>query len=348
MKNINSASIYNQSLGIDVASDSLEVRLATRYARSGCHFGQKRRFSNSPKGFKHLLEWVDATSAEGTDLWFIMEATGRYYESLAWFLYQEGRQVCVLVPHRAKHYAKSLPQASKTDVIDARKLARYGVERTPRKWAPADPQLREIKHLLRERAALKKDLTRITNRMHAARQSWQHPEGSFRRWGAQQEQLQDHINQIEAELWERLQQRPRLYQPITRIAQVKGLGWLTVLIVVAETNGFAVINNRQQLASFAGLDVVLDESGNHRGATKISKQGSSYIRGALYMPVLSVIQHNRALKAFYERIADKNQDHEQVAVVAVMRKVLLLIYSLWKSGQEYDPQFHYQQITNAA
>lgn len=347
MKNSNSKSIYNQSVGIDVAAQFLEARIGTRDSIKSCQFGRKRSFSNSKKGFDKLLGWVKSYTAD-SNVWFIMEATGSYYERLAWFLYKQNCQVCVLVPHRAKHYAKSLPQASKTDVIDARKLARYGLERTPTGWKPADHQLREMKQLLREREALKKDLTRITNRIHAADQSYQHPKSSFRRWKAQQEQLQEHIDQIETELWTQLQQTPRLYQPILRIAKVKGLGWLTVLIVVAETNGFALITNRQQLASFTGLDVVLDESGNRKGATKISKQGSGYIRGALYMPVLSIIQHNRALKAFYQRIAGRNQGSEQVAVVAVMRKVVLLIYSLWKTGQQYDPEFHYQQITNNA
>lgn len=347
MKNSNSESIYNQSVGIDVACGSLQARIGTRDSIHGCQFGCKRRFSNCQKGFDKLLGWVRSHTA-GSNVWFIMEATGSYYECLAWFLYKHNCQVCVLVPHRAKHYARSLPQASKTDVIDARKLARYGLERTPTAWEPPEGQLREMKQLLREREALKKDLTRVANRMHAADQSYRHPKSSLRRWKAQKEQIQEHIDQIESELWNQLQQTPELYQPVTRIAKVKGLGWLTVLIVIAETNGFALITNRQQLASFSGLDVVLDESGNRKGATKISKQGSGYIRGALYMPVLSVIQHNQALKAFYQRIADRNQGNEQVAVVAVMRKVVLLIYSLWKTGEQYDPEFHYQQITSNA
>lgn len=60
-----------------------------------------------------------------------MEATGVYYEELAYFLYQADRQVCVLVPNRVHHWAKSLPIKSKTDAIDARLLARYGLERRP-------------------------------------------------------------------------------------------------------------------------------------------------------------------------------------------------------------------------
>lgn len=347
MKNSKTQRSYKQSVGIDVASATLEVRLAGRKASGGCRFGPKRCFPNTREGFEALLEWTRGHTGSG-QVWFILEATGCYYEALAWWLYQADQRVCVLVPSRANHYAKSLPGASKTDAIDARKLARYGIERSPRRWSPGDPRIRELKQLLRERATLNKDHTRVANRLHAARQAWQHPKSSLQRWAAQREQLREHIDQIEQEVRDRLHQIPAVCEAVTRIANVKGLSWLTVLIVVVETNGFALIENRQQLTSFAGLDVVLDESGNHQGATKISKQGSGHIRGALYMPVLSIIQHNRALKAFYQRIAARNQGNEQVAVIAVMRKVLLLIYSLWKSGQEYDPEFHYQQITQTA
>ncbi|MEX2345452.1 MAG: hypothetical protein WD604_07555, partial [Balneolaceae bacterium] len=59
---------------------------------------------------------------------------------------------------------------------------------------------------------------------------------------------------------------------------------------------------------------------------------------------MSAIQHNPALKLFYERLVEKHPNQKMIAVTAVMRKLLLLIYSLWKSGKEYDPEFHYRQI----
>jgi len=65
------------------------------------------------------------------------------------------------------------------------------------------------------------------------------------------------------------------------------------------------------------------------------------------MPAVCASQHNRALRVFYQRLCRHHPDHKKIAQVAVMRKLLLLIYSLWKSGQTYDPQFHYQQIKQA-
>lgn len=339
--------IQQQSVGIDVSSETLEVRLGTRRTDHQLTYTPCRSFPNTPQGFANLVEWLH-THTELPELWFIMEATGVYYEQLAYFLHQKGLRVCVLVARRANNYAKSLPVKSKTDAIDARTLARYGLERQPRRWQPPSQLLRQIKALLRERGQLKKQRTQLNNQRHAARRAWNHPESSLRRLTDHIQQIEDYISQINRQLEALWSSQEQLAEPIRRIGKITGLGRETVLQVIAETNGFALTTNRNQLASYAGLDVVLDQSGTRQGAGKISKKGNVHIRRALYMPALAASRHNRALRAFYQRLVERHPNHKKIALVAVMRKLLLLIYSLWKSGQRYDPEFHYQQITQAA
>lgn len=338
-----------QTVGIDVSADQLQVQIGQQSVGRQLSYSATKSFANGRTGFKKLYNWALETTGGPEKLWFVMEATGTYYEGLAYFLAERTDHVCVLVPHRAKHYAKSLPIKSKTDAIDARILARYGLERRPRHWEPTSPRLRKIKLLLREREQLQKQQTQLSNRRHAARQAFRHPETSIQRFrkhlqviAQQLESIQDELNR----LWSAADDR--LTKATARIAEIGGLGRQTIRQILAETNGFALIRNRNQLASYSGLDVVLDDSGNRSGATSISKQGNSHIRGALYMPALSAIQHNEALKAFYHRLVAKHPDNKKIAITAVMRKLLLLIYSLWKSGQQYDPQFHYRQITKSA
>lgn len=344
---INSPTKAKRTVGIDVSADQLDVRVGRKSAGPQLSYSPANSFANDRTGFEKLYDWALEASGGPEKLWFVMEATGTYYEGLAYFLAERTENICALVPHRAKHYAKSLPIKSKTDDIDARILARYGLERRPRRWEPTSPRLRQIKLLLREREQLTKQQTQLKNRLHAARAAFRHPESSLRRLGEHLQAISQYLENIQTELdqlWSAA--GDRLTEATDRIAEVGGLGRQTIRQVVAETNGFALITNRNQLASYSGLDVVLDDSGNRSGATHISKQGNTHIRGALYMPALSAIQHNRALKAFYERLLEGcSDDDKKKAVTAVMRKLLLLIYSLWKSGQEYDPEFHYRQIT---
>lgn len=344
---MNNSDIPQQAVGIDIASNTLQMRLGSFDQNGQYQYSTCQEFANKEAGFKQMLSWLQSR----TDImgcWFVMEATGVYYEQLAYFLHHKGLRVCVLVARRAKHWAKSLPIKSKTDQIDARLLARYGLERRPQRWRPTSEKLRQIKMLLRERQQLKKQQTQLKNRLHAARKAWDHPQSSIERMIDHIHQISDYITEIAEQLERLWQSEEQLAEPIQRIAEIGGVGTDTVLTVAAETNGFALITNRNQLASYSGLDVVMDQSGKRQGPTKISKQGNTHIRRALYMPALSAIQHNKALKAFYQRLLKKcSDDNRKKAVTAVMRKLLLLIYSLWKSGQPYDPDFHYQQITSS-
>ena len=340
MKHSMSTSICKNAVGIDVSKDTLEVCPGSKTYSDAMNFRPSRCFSNASEGFESLLSWA----GQDNPVWFVMEATGVYYEQLAYFLHQAGEKVCVLVASRAAHYAKSLPIKSKNDSIAARILARYGLERRPESWKPASSQLRKIKALIREREQLQKQRTQVANRLHAARQAWQHPQSTLERLTEHIKQIDQYLEQVTTELDNLWQSSRQLAEPVFRIAGIKGIGEQTVLDIIAETDGFALITNRNQLASYSGLDVVLDESGNRKGATKISKHGNAHIRKALYMPAISAIQHNPALKVFYERLVAKHPDQKMIALTAIMRKLLLLIYSLWKSGQTYNQEFHYQQI----
>ena len=88
----------------------------------------------------------------------------------------------------------------------------------------------------------------------------------------------------------------------------------------------------RQVVSYAGLDVVMKESGKFKGKTKISKKGNARIRQCLFMPAMSAIQHNDKIKDLYWRIRERNPDIKRKGIVAGMRKLLILIFVLWKKN----------------
>src|SRR5699024_7911840 len=122
---------------------------------------------------------------------------------------------------------------------------------------------------------------------------------------------------------------------VRNIETIKGVGFITVIKVLAETNGFLLFKNIRQLVSYAGLDVVKKESGSYKGKPRISKKGNARLRSALYMPAVTASIHNRNLKAFYERI-NTNREVKKHGIIAVMRKLLILIYTLWKKEEPYQ------------
>ena len=66
-------------------------------------------------------------------------------------------------------------------------------------------------------------------------------------------------------------------------------------------------------------------------------------RGMLFMPVMASLQHNPYMKAFYDRLK-ANGKHSNAAQIAVMRKMILIAHSLYKSNQPFDPKLYETRI----
>jgi hypothetical protein len=67
-------------------------------------------------------------------------------------------------------------------------------------------------------------------------------------------------------------------------------------------------------------------------------EGNANLRPALYMPAMTSIQHDKKMKNFYNRIMQTHQFKKQ-GMVAVMRKLLILSYTLWKKNEPYDENY---------
>jgi transposase len=106
-------------------------------------------------------------------LGYVLEATGVYYEELAYYLHTQQQTLSVLQPSEAKHFAQSTERKSKTDLLDARLLCRLGLELCLPPWQPLTPAMRLVRSLTRERAGLRQQLVPLKNRVHAYAHSYQ-------------------------------------------------------------------------------------------------------------------------------------------------------------------------------
>ena len=126
---------------------------------------------------------------------------------------------------------------------------------------------------------------------------------------------------------------------IQNICSIPGVGKLTAVIVLAETNGFNLIRNKKQLTSYAGLDVKEKLSGTSvKGKPRISKIGNTALRKAMHLPSLSAIKHDERFKEVYVRLVSRH-GIKMKAIVAVQRKLLELIYLLHKNNTTYQKDY---------
>lgn len=337
--NLNQVENIILAVGIDISKDDFHVCVKEKVANGTVIIKGSHSFRNNVIGFSELVLWVSKRENPGVSVRYIMEATGSYYENLAYYLYESGNRVSVVLANKIKHFAKSLNLKTKTDKVDSLLIAQIGIEREMPEWKPMSPKYKELRDLCREMLSLKKEKSRAMCQFHAMNHSHDKTPSVVRIKQEQIDFYEKAILEIEAEIARLVNADADLKNRIDKIQKVKGLKLNTIIVVLCETNGFQMFESTRQVVSYAGLDVVMKESGNFKGKTKISKKGNVRIRQCLYMPAMSAIQYNTGIKDLYNRIVERNPDVKRKGVVAGMRKLLILIFVLWKKDEEYDTNY---------
>lgn len=335
---MNQREILKQVVGIDIGKDSFYSCYKILYSDGSRVVKGTKSFNNTFAGFKDFLEWCDKRNkTESIRPLFVMEATGVYYEELAYYLFEQDQSVSVQLAQKVKYFAKSCNLKTKTDKVDSKMIAEFGIEKNlsgTDLWIPPNKSFKALRDLCREHTSITQANTAAKAQLHSQKTAHETYKDVLKLKEKQIVFYEKHLKLIIKKIKKLVDSDISLANKISNIVTVKGLGFLTVVKIVSETNGFILFRNISQLVSYAGLDVIEKESGKYVGKTKISKKGNSRIRSVLYMPAMTASVYNPNLKCFYERI-NESSVVKKVGLIAVMRKLLILIYTLWKKTEEY-------------
>jgi len=328
--------VLSQNIGVDVSKDNLDTNFSVMLTDRRIKVKGSRRFANTPSGFAQLWAWVAKKSQQDTSLSVTMEATGVYYECLAFWLYERKVAVSVVLPSKAKYYLKSLGFESKTDKIDAKGLAQMGLEQRLQEWGPASAQILELRSMTRQLEALNVQRTALGNQLHGLSHAAYTSKQAAKAIKTVLRSVEKAINELEKAIEKHIAEDPEICHKAKCVMSIPGVGAKTTAVIIAETNGFATFENAGQLASYAGYDIIKNQSGKKDGQSRMSKKGNAHTRRAMHMPAFSAVRHGVAFKDFHQRLLGKGKKKMQ-AYVAVQRKLLLLVMALWKKQQHYDP-----------
>jgi len=325
-----------QVCAIDVAQKELVVTLGRLLEDLTQELYSRKTFPNTQKGFMALVLWVKKLAGEQTAIRFVMEATGVYHESLAYFLDSKGYEVSIVLPNRISNYMRTLEIKTITDKTASDAIARFGLERKLEKWTRPKKVFKTLRQLTREREQVIQMRTMAKNQLHAEQTEAEPNASSIARVKKQIAFLNEQEKEIKAEILALSKQDKEVEKSIKTICSVSGVGLLTAATTLGETNGFDLIRNKRQLASYAGYDVKEKQSGTSvKGKPKISKKGNKHLRRAMHLPALAAIQHDDRFKAIYARLVSKH-GIKMKAVVAVQRRLLEMIYTIYKKNTPYD------------
>ncbi len=265
-------------------------------------------------------------------------------------LEQMGHEVIVANPRRLKLISES---DRKSDGIDARLLSELG-QAMPR-------LLNAVKH---RSAELQADLMVIRARarmVEARTKLWVALRGLAKSAGrrlprqVKEEDVRGHDVAL-LPLWEGVvslsekvreydRQIERLaaekYPQVARLRQVTGVGSIIALTFILTLGDAQRFRRSRHVASYLGLRPRQRDSGERQPQLSITKTGDCYLRsllvqGAQY--ILGRLSPDTDLKRWGLRLAERGgKNAKKRAVVAVARKLSILLHRLWVSGAEYQP-----------
>ena len=136
----------------------------------------------------------------------------------------------------------------------------------------------------------------------------------------------------------RLEDKLKEIPYIDKLLEIKGIGLVTVSGFIAEVGDIQRFDNAKQLQKLAGYAIVANESGKHKGESRISYRGRKRLRYVLYEAAISVIGKNEEFREVhnYYRTREKNPLKKMQSVVAVACKVLRIFYTILTKGVTYD------------
>lgn len=315
-------------IGIDVSKSTLNVHIAKN--------NQDLQIDNTLQSVKKLYSKLRKIyNKEIEELIFVFEPTGSYSEMLRKFCADKSIQCFIINPKQFSNYAKALGVEVKNDEVDARVLAQSIVLAKPSQIkVPAyDKDVEQIKELMSFYKFTCKQTAQFKGHLESLEAksgdtfSIKELKKSIKASKEREKRIIKEVHQmIQANLDYKI-----AYENITSIVgvgQIGGIALLHLFLKYPEAN-------QRQITSLTGLNPVYRQSGSSlQSLYKISKSGSIFYRGALFMGVMTAIRYDDNFKAFYERLK-ANGKHTTQAQIAVMRKMIIVAHSLYKNDTKY-------------
>jgi transposase len=303
-------------VGIDVGKDRIEIHIRPDAIGFGCETDGKS-LADLVTRLKPLKPKVIA-----------LEATGGYETIIAATLSNAGLPVAIVNPRQTRQFAGALGRLAKTDRIDAGVIAQFAEMTKLEPQPPADAQLTELRALLARRAQLVEMATAEKQREAKANSTL-----TRRSCAKVLRQLQAEIARVERAIGKLIDASPVFQAKATLLKSIPGVGDVVARVFIAELPELGAVD-RHQIAALVGVAPINQDSGRWRGRRRI-KAGRPQVRAPLYVACLSVIQCNKPLRAFYRHLVDGGKD-KKLALVAVMRKLVVIANAMVKAGQPWS------------
>ena len=307
-------------LGIDVSKNKLDY----------CLIDQKKEpvlwgeVANTPEGIADLLSKIPS------DTPIVLESTGRYSLEFVMLARGAGHRVFQALTIDAKSVLRGLNRRAKTDKIDGRGLAIYGVSAEKIRLYPVkDKDVDELDQLLSVRRSLSGSISRFNLQRQSLELAGSTIDGIIAT-------LKTQLKALDKQISEMLKQNKR-FEAASRLLEIPGIGPITAASVCSRLEAKR-FDHPDQFVAYVGLALKINDSGKRTGHRFLDKNGDAELRRLLYLAAQSNLRvKDSPFKAQYQKHRDKGLASTQ-ALCAVARKLATICWSMHKHGTSYTPE----------
>ena len=288
---------------------------------------RQHRIDNTPAAVRRLLKAEQRANHKlgSGPLLVVCEATGGYERHVLDTAQDLGLAVHRAHGSRTRLFARFNGYRAKTDAIDARLIARYGLTPDLPLYTPPSPEQAALRQLRQRRDEIGQMLRMELNRAeHASLNRLKASLARHKAW------LEDELRAIQAEIEALIAGTPELNQKATLMRSLTGVGPHTVAAILAYMPEIGTLS-KTTAAAIAGLAPIANDSGHHKGRRHIAG-GRAQLRSSLYMAALVARYRNPAIRAFAANLKARGKPNKLI-LTAVMRKLIIILNAIVASAQ---------------
>ncbi len=287
--------------------------------------GARRRFTNDKRGYRAFRTWLKGWSI----VRIVFEASGPYTLAFQEAMAEAGLPLAMVNPRQARRFAEAIGQLAKSDPVDAAMLARMGELLKPRLTPPPCKTLQSLRELETARRGLIKERTAARNRTQSSSLPL------LRRQQVKRLKLiETQLAAIDKAMLEIVKQDPELARRFQILISIPAIGQVSAFAILTTLPELGSLEAKP-LTALAGLAPFVRQSGKWKGRAKI-KGGRADLRRALYLPAVVACRYNPDLAAKYDKLRAAGK-LPKIAIVAVMRKLLILANALIRDDRNWAP-----------
>ena len=297
-----------ETIGIDISKHKLDI-----------YFNKKHTIISNDK--KSINSWLNSLNKDNI-LRIACEASGGYEHTLSSLCFDKEFPLCIINARQVRDFAKGTGCLVKTDKVDANIIYKYAEILKP------EPNLHLKNDKLR---SLLKRRNQLVNFIKVEKQHTEnmHDLEMLNDIEENIKLLNSRLELVETSIKNYIKSDSYNTQQLELLTSCKGVGWITAITFLAECPELGKISNAK-LTSLIGLAPYNHESGLLKGRSHI-QGGRQIVRNALYMATISAVRFNNDISKFYNHLKDKGKP-TKVAIVACMRKLLIVLNSIIKRG----------------